>query len=329
MASNNLEKEKVKKSIKLSTIIVNWNTSKLLQQCLESLGDWMGKEEVIVVDNGSVDDSVEMVKKKFSEVKVIKNDQNLGFAKANNQGIKTSSGQYILLLNSDTIVKEDALQILVTFLDENKIVGSCAPLLENENGSPQVDPVYLKFPSPLWALVYYNPLLRKCFNKLFYSKIDLEKPHIVDQLSGAAFMVRRDLLIKLGGLDDSFNFYFEDTDLSWRIKEQGLRLMVVPQAHIIHLGRQSLKQSLYKFVIRRVYLHNYFSLVHFCQKHYGFFVCILIKTAVLFNLLTLGLIQLLLGCLILNFGPKLRTKAIVKFQVISSLLFAKEEQLWQ
>lgn len=283
-------------TIKLSIIIVSWNTKKLLRQCLESLQEGCGGGggcEVIVVDNGSTDGSREMVRKyqiqntKY-KIHLIENQSNLGFAKGNNQGIKEAGGEYVMLLNTDTIVKEGAIKKLVEFLDSQPSeIGAVSPLVLNSDGTIQQDPCFLKFPSPLLVVFYYNSILKKIalrlFPKLLYSATDFSNSMQVDQLPGAAIMIKKKVLDIIGLFDEKFEIYFEDSDLCIRMNQAGFKLFLEPSAQIIHLGRQSIKPLVSKEGIEKFYFLNFKSLFRFCRKHkrgYG-----LIKLIIIFQVL--------------------------------------------
>jgi hypothetical protein len=286
--------------LKLSIIVLSWNTKDLLCQCLNSLlasGDWEKQTEVIVVDNGSNDGSPVMVKKGFPKVKLIQNKENLGFAKGNNIGLREAKGEYVMLLNSDTVVEKGAIGELGRYLDEHQEVAAVAPLILNEDGSIQKDPCFLKLPSPLTVFLYYNPILRKVvfkfFPRLLLSTNDFEKPSEVEQLPGAAVVIRSKILKEIGGLDGGYPHYFEDTDLSFRLRKQSYRLVLVPQSRIVHLGRRSIQPVIKKEGVERFYYLNFHGLFLFCQKNYPPPKTTLIKIIVFFQLLLTGKISLI------------------------------------
>ncbi|PIU03180.1 hypothetical protein COT44_04780 [Candidatus Shapirobacteria bacterium CG08_land_8_20_14_0_20_39_18] len=290
--------------IRVSIIILSWNTAKLLRDCLKSLEFEIFnlKFEIIVVDNGSQDKSAEMVKKEFPAVNLIINKNNLGFSKANNQAAKIAKGEYLFFLNSDTIVKESALEKLIDFLDHNQEVGAVSPLLLNEDGSYQIDPCFLRFPSPLRALVYYNKYLRTLFTKIFpnylFSVSDYTNVSQVEQIPGAALMIRKNLFKQIDGFDEKFPIYFEDVDLSFQINKAGYKLFVVPDARIIHLGRKSIEPVIKKEGLDKFLFLNFNSLFLFCEKNYSKTKAQLIKWAIFFNLLLglkLGLLKQLIN----------------------------------
>jgi GT2 family glycosyltransferase len=234
------------KQVDVSVIIVNFNTVLLLRECLMSLEKSdMGKYsmEVIVVDNGSVDGSIEMVKKEFSSVILIENKENTGFAKANNIGMNVSKGKYILLLNSDTEVNHNTLSTMVSYMDTHSDVGvsTCKLLLRDGTMDPAC---HRGAPTPWVALSYYLK-----FEKIFptsplfaqyhqtYKK--LTTIHDVDIISGAFFLVRRTIVDSVGRLDEDYFFYGEDMDWCMRIKRAGWRIVFNPTVTILHKKKQS------------------------------------------------------------------------------------------
>ncbi|HUS59890.1 MAG TPA: glycosyltransferase family 2 protein [Nevskiaceae bacterium] len=282
--------------MKVSIVILNWNTKELLKQCLESLKKSRGdlETEVIVVDNGSQDGSVEMIKQFKSSTPDLKlhfiaNKKNLGFARGNNQAIKMATGDFVMLLNSDTIVQKGAIEKLAVYLIKSPKIAVASPLLLNKDGSIQKDPCYLKFPSPVTAFFYYNSFLKKIAVKFFpwllFSTTDFSQPVEVEQLPGAAVMFRKEVLKKLKGFDESYPLYFEDVDLSFRIRKLGYKLVVVPGAKIIHLGRKSIEPLIKKEGIEKFYFLNFSSLFLFCEKNYSKFKACLIKMIIFSHLL--------------------------------------------
>ena len=268
------------KRIKLSIIILSWNTKELLKQCLESVirdtQYGIRNIEIIVVDNGSEDGSREYLKRfkglKVQKFKVIFNDQNLGFAKANNQGIKIAQGEYIMLLNSDTIVKKGAIEKLVSSINRSDKIAAVSPLLVFPNGKPQID-YYMRFPNLWQVFLYHNSVLRPIVlktpflrNLICFSPQD--KFFQVDQLPGAAIIIKKEVWKKVGFLDENFKFLFEDVDWCWRAKKMGYELMVEPKSKIIHFGgatwKKRLKENSFEF-----YYQFFSSLLLFVKKNYG------------------------------------------------------------
>jgi len=254
----------------LSVIIVNWNTRELLSQCLSSLfltaGDM--RIEVIVIDNGSKDDSGRYVAQKFPQVHLIQNDSNRGFAAANNQGLIAATGRNILFLNSDTIVHKDALKAMMDVLDNTPEVGLCSCRLLNGDGSLQRNVRH--FPS-FRAMIQRYTVLK--YSKLFNSAratykvpdFSYDKASAVDQVMGAVLMLRRRVLESIGGMDENLQFYFEETDLCYRIKQAGLQIYFIPDGEITHLcGASSDRLSHCK--IQAMFFK---SLLYYFRKHEG------------------------------------------------------------
>lgn len=278
--------------IKISVIILSWNTKEILDRCLESLfkdlRTFKISSEVLVIDNASSDGSPELVEKKYQEVALIKNRMNVGFAKGNNQGLKMAKGKYVLFLNSDTLVKSRALEILIDYLDQNKDTAAVSPLLLNQDATIQKNPCYLRLPSLWIALFYYHNFLRnfifKFFPSLFLSTTDFSVNQEVEQLPGAALMARKEILDQLNGFDENFPFYFEDSDLSLRIRKLNHKIKVIPLSKIIHLGGESAKNYVKEQGRDKYYLLNFRSLFYFCDKNYPRRKAFLIKTIIKLNL---------------------------------------------
>lgn len=219
------------KLAELSIIIVSFNTKELLRECLKSLGD---RHEVIVVDNASGDGSPEMVEKDFPGVVLIKNEKNLGFARANNQGIKKAKGKYLLLLNSDAQVKSKALEELVKFGEENSGAGVVGARLVNPDGS--VQPSVYHFPKLINALKDYWLGKKGAYEKYAPSG---KKPVEVEAVTGAAMLIPRRTIEKVGFLDEKYFMYFEDLDYCLRVRKAGFKIYYLPEAEIIHHHGQS------------------------------------------------------------------------------------------
>jgi len=262
--------------VRLSIIVLSWNTKELLKQCLASLEkeiQTVGRTEIIVVDNGSGDGTPQIVKTAFPKVKLIENKENLGFAKGNNLGIKAARGKYIMLLNSDTIVKEGALTALVAYLEEHpgeKI--ALSPLLKLPNGQPQID-YFMRFPNFWQIFLYHHPLCRPMALKIkpirfLIAQEPAKEPFEVEQLPGAAIITSRKVWQKVGELDTDFHFLFEDVDWCWRAKQKKVRLMVIPEAAIVHLGGASWKQRI-KENAAQFYYQFFASWLLFVRKNYG------------------------------------------------------------
>lgn len=233
----------------LSVIIVNWNTRKHLKQCLHYIYQHThGIDfEVFVVDNGSHDGSAEMVEKNFPSTKLIRNKTNLGFAKANNQAIRQAKGEYILLLNSDTKITEQALEKMVEFMAENDKVGILGCKLLNPDRTLQ--PSCRKYPTLLSQAIILLKL-HNLFPKLktireYYM---LDWPHDtarkVDQVMGACFLVRQKVFDQIGLLDEKYFIWFEEVDFCRRAQQAGWNTYFTPRAEVFHDKGASFDQVL-------------------------------------------------------------------------------------
>lgn len=248
----------------LSIIVVNWNTKDLLCQCLESLNPKIQniEMEVLVVDNGSLDGSVAAVSERFPSVKVIGNLRNLGFAKANNQAISLSKGKYLLLLNPDTIVKENLIGKMISFMETYAECGIGGAQLLNSDGSKQNS--IANFPSLATELLNKN-LLRWLFSERFPGKErDYPGPIEVNSVIGACMMVRREAMEQVGLLDEDYFLFLEETDWCYRMKRAGWRIYHIPQAEVFHFQGKS--ADAYK---ERAKVEYYRSRYHFFRKNRG------------------------------------------------------------
>jgi GT2 family glycosyltransferase len=256
--------------MKLSVIIVNYNVKYFLEQCLHSTLKAMEAidGEIWVVDNNSVDGSVEMVQQKFPTVKIIANTDNKGFSKANNQAIVLSTGEYVLLLNPDTVVEEDTFSKVLSFMDSHSdagglgvkmIDGSGNFLPESKRGLPTYDVAFYK----IFGLSAFFPK-SKIFGKYHLGFLDPEEIHPVEILAGAFMLLRRSVLDKVGLLDEDFFMYGEDIDLSYRIIKAGYKNYYFPETRIIHYKGESTKRSSVNYVF--VF---YNAMIIFAQKHFS------------------------------------------------------------
>jgi N-acetylglucosaminyl-diphospho-decaprenol L-rhamnosyltransferase len=267
--------------MKLSIIIVSWNTADLLADCLRSLlaEPDSTDSEIIVVDNGSTDGSAEMAQREFPRVMLILNQYNLGFARANNQGIRTSRGEFLLLLNSDTVVPPMVLPALVAFMEEHPAAGVCSPRLLRPDGRPQAfafgsDPTL----SYLWRRGANYLLRRRPLHD--WSTDRLQE---ADWVSGACLLVRRAAIEQVGSLDEAFFMYFEDNDWCLRMRKARWRVYYNPQVSITHIGGQSLARN------PAAHQAYYRSLKYFYSKHYGRWQQFLLRlTLPVYRLLSTG-----------------------------------------
>jgi len=282
--------------MKLSVIIVNYNVKFFLEQCLNSVlkAKSLSTEiEVIVVDNNSVDGSLEMLSSKFPKVKLIANTKNKGFSAANNQGIQISSGEYVLLLNPDTIVEEDTFSRTIEFMDNTPKAGGLGVkmidgkgkfLPESKRGLPTPWVAFCK----MIGLASVFPRSR-IFNGYHLGFLDKDQVHQVEILSGAFMLLRKAALDKTGLLDEDFFMYGEDIDLSYRLLQEGYENYYFPNTRIIHYKGESTKKSSLNYVFI-----FYNAMVIFANKHFSK------NNANLFSTLIKGAIYLRASISVLN-----------------------------
>lgn len=235
----------------ISIVIVSWNAKQYLLNCLSSLSDPSSyTHEIIVVDNGSTDGSCETVQKEFPEVRLVRNRDNLGFSKANNIGIRASSGRYVCLINSDVIVLEGCIGGLVKFMDRNTLVGMAGPRILNPDKTIQYSCRH--FPT-VWNNVCQIVGIDRIFPKTqFFSEpimryFTYDSIKTVDVLSGCFWMVRREALDQVGLLDEDFFIYGEDIDWCRRFHNVGWDVVFYPEAEAIHFGGASSLNSPIRF----------------------------------------------------------------------------------
>lgn len=256
--------------MKLSIIILCWNDLKVIPDCLKSIyaATHATEFEVIVSDNGSTDGSIDFIRKNFPQVRILENGTNLRFAKGNNVAIRASQGEYVLILNPDTIIHDGTLDKVVKFADKHQEAGAFGCRVLNVDGSNQE---YARpFPSILseWIAAFYlKPLayLSDSLHPGIYVRWKGDTERTVGWLAGCFVLIRGDLLKRLGGFDEQFFYYYEDQDLCRRVWKAGYSIIYTPEMTITHLGGQStIKRFPMAFALDSQvtrYLYYY--------KHYG------------------------------------------------------------
>jgi GT2 family glycosyltransferase len=284
--------------MKLSVVILCWNDIAVIGDCLRSilLGTRSTEFEVIVSDNGSTDGSIEFIRKNFPQVHLIENGANLRFAKGNNVGIRASRGEFVLILNPDTIINDDALDRIVAFADKHPEAGAMGCRVVNVDGSYQEHVRPLPSIRSEWMAAFHLGALARWsdwFNPGVYFGWKGEGEREVGWLAGCFILVRGELLRRLGGFDEQFFYYYEDTDLCRRIWEAGYPVLYTPDIKIIHLKGHSTKKrfplgfELDKYVTRYRYFYK-------CYGRRGARQCRRVCLAWLFcRRVGLGLIQFL------------------------------------
>lgn len=259
-----------RETYQISIVIVNYNVQYFLDQCLDSVrkASTNVSSEVFVVDNCSIDGSIEMVKEKYPEVKLIENKDNVGFSKANNQAMRIAQGKYILLLNPDTVVSEDTFERVIEFMDNHDEAGGLGIhmidgkgkfLPESKRGLPTPIVAFYK----IFGLSNLFPKSKR-FGQYHLGHLSKEENHEIDILSGAFMLMRKTALEKVGLLDEDFFMYGEDIDLSYRIQLGGYKNYYFAESSIIHYKGESTKKSSVNYVF--VF---YNAMIIFAKKHFS------------------------------------------------------------
>lgn len=248
--------------VDLSVVVVSWNTRELLARCLRSIHEHppQRSHEIWVVDNGSTDGSATLVRERFPRVRLIQNDENVGFAAANNQAIRQAEGEYVVLLNSDAEVRSGALQSLLEFMASHPRAGAAGARLLHPDGSLQPSCHPMLTPGrEAWRLLFLDRIWRRASYAMY--RWDPDTPRPVDVIKGACLLLRREALTKVGLLDEAYFMYAEEVDLCWRLAHAGWQRWWVPRAEVVHHEAQSTRQ-----VAEPMYVQLYRSKVYFYRK---------------------------------------------------------------
>ncbi len=260
------------KTVDVSIVIVTWNVADLLRKCLNSIQRYAAHKlslQIIVVDNNSTDETVELVRREFKRVTLIANETNVGFAKANNQAFNICTGDFVLLLNPDTEIYEGSLEAMVDFLKHHLDYGAVGPKLVSTDHTVWYEGAR-NFPTILDVVAEAFTLRRllprsKVFGGLLMSYWDHQSDRDVDCLQGACMLVRRSVLFQVGLLDEALFMYFEDVDLCYRIRSSGFRIRYCASSVVLHIWQGSTTRSLEKEqrMVKLAYQSYYF----FFKKH--------------------------------------------------------------
>lgn len=277
--------------VRVSVIIVNWNTRDLLCDCIQSVMDQTTSSyEIIVVDNASQDETAAMVQAEFPNTILIANKENRGFAAANNQGLEIARGHFVLLLNPDTIVLDRAIDTMLAWAAQHPDVGcvGCQVL----EGPDAIQRTCFADPGPLNLIIVELGLMRlakyiKYFGRPWYTWWDRRSGRDVDVVSGMFMLVPHVVLDKVGPLDDAFFIYAEEADWCRRIRDAGWRCVFAPEAQIIHLdgGSKSTSQ-----IRSKMYVQMQKSHLIYVRKHYGWWKFAVVKTLFIFSAIARGML---------------------------------------
>jgi len=264
-------------TVDLSITIVNYNTRDLLEQCLNSIitGTAGITYEIIVVDNASTDKSIEMMKTKYPQVKIITNNTNLFFTKAHNQALKISNGRYLMILNSDTFILDNAFQKLVDFMDKHSKAGACGPKIFNAGMTLQHSsdrmPTFLY---GLFDVLFINTLfpnnpIRKHRIHADWDRNSLQQ---VDSVAGCCVLVRKEVTEKVGLLDEGFLIYWEEIDWCTRIVQSGWKIYYIPESQIVHYWQVAMDKH-GRGKKERIFNNSF---LYYYRKHYGLIAWIIL-----------------------------------------------------
>ena len=271
-------------AIDISIIIVSWNVRDLLCQCLQSINLQTADSrpptvEIIVVDNASHDDTVEMLRAEFPGVRVVANVTNAGFTRANNQALALAQGCYLFLLNPDTELRAGALQTLYTFAEANPRAGIIGPQLFYGDGTPQSS--RRRFPTLTTAFLESTILQQwlprnRVLTHFYMLDTNDDETQQVDWINGSAMFVRREVYDQIGGLDEGFFMYSEELDWCYRAKQAGWQIVYLPTAQIAHYEGKSSEQAVAQ---RDIYFNT--SKIRFFRKYRGAFIAEILRAFLL------------------------------------------------
>lgn len=266
----------------ISIILVNYNGADVLIDCLNSLEKFIPQDncEIIVVDNNSQDNSVDILNDKFPHIKLIKLPKNVGFGSGNNAGAKVAKGEFIFLLNTDTILESNILLHLIELMSENPDVGIIGPKLLFPDKSFQISfSPEISIKGEFTARKLHKNAENK--NKLHIIEEDFQDIKEVDIVVGAAFFIRADLFNLLGGFDEKFFMYFEESDLCQRVKNKGYKVLYTPHVSLIHIRGYSVNKISNKMAVeyRR-------SQIYYYHKHRPMWEILLLRIYLLFKFLS-------------------------------------------
>ncbi len=265
----------------LSIIIVSWNVAELLAACLDSILKNTSSSlqiEIIVVDSGSTDNTIGMLKGSYPEIHLVENTENIGFVRGNNIGLKLAQGRYILLLNPDTEIIGDTLHEMVNYLEANPAVGIVGPHTLNTDGTTQS--TRRRFPTVTTGIFEATWLQKYAHRTVLERYYVQDQPDDgvfeVDWVQGSALMARREIYDQLGGLDEGFYMYSEELDWCRRAKLAGWQVVYLGTAHIIHHGGKSSEQ-----VVAQRDIHFHQSKLRYYRKYHGALVAHGLRLAII------------------------------------------------
>lgn len=263
--------------MEISVIIVSYNTKELLKNCLTSIIKHTKniRYEIIVVDNNSQDESLDLLKKHFPQVQLIKNSQNIGFGRANNLGAQKAKGDYLLFLNSDTYFEQNSLKTLLEEAKKISNLGALAPQIKNEDKTIQQSVGFFPdIPQIIYWMSFLDDLPFGSNLKPYHVDHDeyYKKNRVIDWATAAVILIPRKVFNKINGFDKNIFMYGEDVEICYRIKKKGYSINFTPNSNVIHIGRGS-----HKKVPRAAFIGEYIGIIYFYKKYRSFIALQIVK----------------------------------------------------
>ncbi|MEM9117984.1 MAG: glycosyltransferase family 2 protein [Cyanobacteria bacterium P01_F01_bin.56] len=249
--------------VQVSVVIVNYNGGTVILDCLASIFQHLDsvKTDVIVVDNASQDGSPDGIERKFPQVQLLRQSENLGFGAANNMGVKQALGRYLFLLNSDTLIQQNIMPVLLNKLESAVDIGIVGPQLLNPDGSFQLSTAYEIGLWGEWRTLQVVRKYRQPANRPALAR-QYDTDQSVDIVVGAAMLMRRSHFRQIGGFDETFFMYFEESDLCQRFRDAGYRVLYTPDVSLIHIGGYSVAQVAGKMAAEYRHSQRYYYAKH-------------------------------------------------------------------
>ncbi|MCL4479017.1 MAG: glycosyltransferase family 2 protein [Deltaproteobacteria bacterium] len=256
----------------LSIIIVNYNVKEYILNCIQSIQDKIDAKrcpyEVIVSDNGSVDSSIEAIHERFPWVKVIENNANLGFSKANNVAVKQAKGEVLFIFNPDTLVIK-GMEEMVEHIREHKEIGIMGPVIYDQDNNMDLYTCFLEYsPLHLFLGTFFDPYYNRRRNHNLMTRMKSFSPVEVDKISGACMLIRKELFDKVGGFDETFFFGGEEQDICLTVKENGYAIKLFPLAEIVHFRSKSIPKNPSMILEKRIHNHTNEPYFYLYKKHF-------------------------------------------------------------
>jgi len=262
--------------MKLSILIVNYNSGDYLSNCVKSIYDNLTRNsefEILVVDNNSRDESIELLKRKFSDIRIVRNNTNFGFAKGINIGIINTSGEYILVLNPDTKFLDKSISSMIDFMDKDQSIAICGPLLVSDNGASQSYPYRFTGIFHELKFLFGAYFLHSIFVEKFY------KPTECDYIVGGCMLIRRSAIDDVGLFDENFFMFSEEEEFAFRSRQKKWKVFFYPETRLIHYGKGSSGELEDERIV-----NQRMSALYYYSRRYGVFPMVFLRFIALLNI---------------------------------------------